>query len=84
MKRVGTAAQDISKQVADGNFQAGIHMYDLTNDGVGIAPTQTLLPAEVIEAVNAAMAKVEAGEINVPNTVEELEAVYPGAFTLTE
>ena len=84
MKRVGTAAQDISKQVADGKFQAGIHMYDLTNDGVGIAPTQTLLPAEVIEAVNAAMAKVEAGEITVPNTVEELEAIYPGAFTLAE
>jgi hypothetical protein len=59
-------------------------MYDLTNDGVGIAPTQTLLPANVIEAVNAAMAKVEAGEITVPNTVEELEAIYPGAFTLAE
>jgi len=84
MKRVGTAAQDISKQVADGKFQAGVHMYDLTNDGVGIAPTQNLLPAEVIEAVNAAMAKVEAGEITVPNTVAELEAIYPGAFTLAE
>ena len=45
---------------------------------------RALLPAEVIEAVNAAMAKVEAGEITVPNTVAELEAIYPGAFTLAE
>ena len=59
-------------------------MYDLTNEGVGIAPTQNLLPAEVVDAVNAAMAKVESGEITVPNTIDELEAVYPGAFTLTE
>ena len=84
MKRVDTAAQDISKAVADGKFQSGVHMYDLTNEGVGIAPTQNLLPAEVVDAVNAAMAKVESGEITVPNTIDELEAVYPGAFTLTE
>ncbi len=84
MKRVDSAAQDISKQVAEGKFQAGVHMYDLTNEGVGIAPTQTLLPADVVTAVKDAMAKVEAGEIKVPNTIAELEAVYPGAFTLAE
>ena len=84
MKRVDTAVQDISKDVAEGKFEAGVHMYDLTNEGVGIAPTQTLLPEEVINAVNEAMKKVEAGEIDVPSTVAELESQYPGAFTLSE
>ncbi len=84
MKRVDSAAQDISKQVADNAFKPGVHMYDLTNEGVGIAPTQTLLPENVVSAVKDAMAKVEAGEIKVPNTIDELEAVYPGAFALAE
>lgn len=84
MKRVDSAVQDISKQVADGKFEAGIHMYDLSNEGVGIAPTQTLLPENVVSAVNDAMAKIQAGEITVPNSPEELEAIYPGVFALTE
>jgi hypothetical protein len=33
---------------------------------------------------NYEFSATEAGEITVPNTVEELEAIYPGAFTLAE
>lgn len=71
MKRVDVACQDISLAVLNGEFTGGIHQYNLSNNGVGIAPTQDLLTQEVIDAVNDAMAKIGAGEITVPTTNEE-------------
>lgn len=71
MKRVDVACQDISLAVLNGEFKGGVHQYDLSNNGVGIAPTQDLLTQEVIDAVNDAMTKIGSGEIVVPTTVEE-------------
>ena len=79
MKRVDVAAQDISKAVADGSFEAGVHLYDLSNGGVDLSPTRDLIPAEVLEYVENAKAKVIAGEIVVPTLASECEA-----FTLAE
>ena len=72
MKRVDTAAQDISLAVLNDTFQAGTHVYDLANGGVDIAPTRTLLSDEIIAAVEAAKAEIIAGTIVVPSSVEEL------------
>ena len=74
MKRVDVAAQDAAKAVADGTYEAGVHMYDLSNGGVDIAPTRDQIPAEVLEVVEAAKAAVIAGEIVVPTTIEECPA----------
>ena len=74
MKRVDVAAQEISKAVAAGEFKAGIHLYDLANGGVDIAPTRDQIPADVLEYVEAAKAKVIAGEIVVPTTAAECPA----------
>lgn len=83
MKRVDTASQDISKAVAEGTFAAGVHMYDLTNEGVGIAPTRDLLPDEVIAAVEQAMADIKDGKIVVPQNGDELAAALgEDLFTL--
>ena len=71
MKRVDVASQDISKAVAEGNFTAGVHMYDLSNGGVDLAPTRDHIPAEVLELVEAAKEAIIAGEKTVPTTVEE-------------
>ena len=71
MKRVDIAAQDICKAVKDGSFAGGVKTYDITNGGVDIAPTQDLLPAEVIEAVEAAKAGMLDGSIVVPTTIAE-------------
>ena len=71
MKRVDVASQDISQAVADGNFTAGIHMYDLANGGVDLAPTRDHIPAEVLEVVEAAKAAIISGEKSVPTTAEE-------------
>lgn len=79
MKRVDTAAQDISLAVLNDTFQSGTHVYDLANGGVDIAPTRTLLSDEIIAAVEAAKAEIIAGNIVVPSSVEELGE---GLFTL--
>ena len=70
MKRVDTASQDISRAVAEGTFTPGIHMYDLNNGGVDIAPTRDQIPAEVLEIVENAKAAIIAGEMTVPTTVD--------------
>lgn len=79
MKRVDVASQDISKAVADGTFTAGIHMYDLSNGGVDLAPTRDHIPAEVLEVVEAAKTAIINGEKTVPTSVEDCPK-----FTLAE
>ena len=71
MKRVDIAAQDVSKAVAEGKFAPGVMMYDLSNGGVDIAPTQTNIPAEVLKVVEAAKADIIAGNKTVPSTAAE-------------
>ena len=79
MKRVDVASQDISKAVAAGTFEAGVHLYDLSNGGVDLAPTRDHIPADVLETVEAAKAAIIAGEKAVPTTVADCPA-----FTLDD
>ena len=74
MKRVDTAVQDISKAVKDGSYTAGVHLYDISNSGVDIAPTQDLLTDDMIAAVEQAKADIISGKVTVPTTGAELEA----------
>ena len=79
MKRVDVASQDISKAVAAGEFVAGVHLYDLSNGGVDLAPTRDHIPADVLELVEKAKAAVIAGDVVVPTSVDECPA-----FTLDD
>ena len=79
MKRVDVASQDISKAVAAGTFEAGVHLYDLSNGGVDLAPTRDHIPADVLETVEAAKAAIIAGEKTVPTSVDDCPA-----FTLDD
>ena len=79
MKRVDTAAQDISKAVKDGAFTAGVHMYDLSNGGVDLSPTRDHIPADVLEYVEAAKQAIINGEKTVPTSVDDCPA-----FTLDD
>ena len=71
MKRVDVASQDISKAVKAGTFAAGVHMYDLSNGGVDLAPTRTHIPEDVLKVVEDAKAKIISGEKSVPTTVAD-------------
>jgi len=57
LKRVDTAVYDTIADQIGGTFSSGTALYDLANDGVGLAPyhaAEAAIPQEVKEAVNAA------------------------------
>ncbi len=72
MKRVDTASQDIAKAVKAGTFTAGVHMYDLKNGGVDLAPTRDHIPAEVLAVVEQAKKDIIDGKLTVPTTTAEV------------
>lgn len=72
MKRVDTASQDISKAVKDGSFAGGVHLYDLSNGGVDLAPTRDHIPADVLAVVEAAKADIIAGKLTVPQNAADV------------
>ena len=72
MKRVDVASQDISKAVADGTFASGVHLYDLSNGGVDLAPTRDHIPADVLTVVEQAKADIIAGKITVPTAAADV------------
>ncbi len=80
MKRVDNACYEVSMQVVNGEFAGGSLYFDLTNEGVGIAPSQDLIPADVLAAVDEATAAIIAGDVVVPKMVSDLED--PSLFTL--
>jgi len=83
LKRVDNAMFDLSKEVYDGTFKpGGTRVYDLSNNGVGYATTGNFIPQDVITEVEAMKAKIISGEFKVPATAAELEAMFPGAYTM--
>ncbi len=74
MKRVDNAIFDMIKQLKENKFEGGkAVVYNLSNDGVGIAPTtQKHVPDNILAEVDSLIAKIKAGEIVVPAT----EAAY--------
>lgn len=79
MKHVDVACQDICRAVKAGTFKPGIHLYDLSNGGVDIAPTRDHIPADVLEKVEAAKAAIIAGQITVPTTAADCPAFTLGS-----
>ena len=79
MKRVDNGVQDICKALKDGKFAGGVHKYSLTDGGVDIAPTTTLLTEEALKAVEQAKADILSGKIVVPTSTDDCPA-----FTLDD
>ncbi|MBT8328865.1 MAG: BMP family ABC transporter substrate-binding protein [Desulfofustis sp.] len=75
MKRVDNAIYDIGKRLIAGEFAGGeTVVYNLKNDGVGIAPTSDKhVPAKILKEVDDLVAKIKAGEIVVPATKEAFD-----------
>ena len=82
MKRVDNACYDSIKSLIDGTLESGVHVYDLAEGGVDIAPSQDLIAPEVIDAVNEVKEKIISGEIVVPSDKASYEAAHGDTYEL--
>lgn len=81
MKRVDNGVFNLCADLKADTLAGGQTVtYDLATGSVDIAPTQNLLSAEALAAVETARAKILSGEIVVPKTTEEFEAIYGKDF----
>jgi basic membrane protein A and related proteins len=72
MKRVDVATYTAVKAVVDGAFKGGNVVFDIKNDGVGLAPFHDVdgkVPADIKEKVTKLIADLKSGAVktNVPN-----------------
>ncbi|HKP69613.1 MAG TPA: BMP family ABC transporter substrate-binding protein [Pyrinomonadaceae bacterium] len=72
VKRVDNAVYDVVKEVLGGHFAGGFHVFGLDKDGVAYALDQynkPLIPQKTLDDVEAAKAKIVAGEIKVTDAM---------------
>ena len=82
MKRVDNAVYDSVESLINGTLEGGVVTYDLSMGGVDIAPTQDLLPEDVISAVEDVKQQIIDGEIVVPNDQASFEAAHGDGYEL--
>jgi len=74
VKRVDNAVYDIVKEVVEGRFKGGFHVYGLESDGVGYVVddyNRNLVSPDAIAAAEAAKKKIIAGEIKVTDAMAQ-------------
>lgn len=74
LKRVDVAVYSIIKDLKEGHFKGGVHVYGLENEGVDFALDQynkDLISTAVIEQVKAAKQDIIAGKVKVTNAMEK-------------
>jgi basic membrane protein A and related proteins len=74
VKRIDNAVYQIIQDLVSNNFQGGIHVYGLENEGIGYAMDQynkDLVPADVIAKVEEAKKKIIRGEIKVTDAMTQ-------------
>ena len=74
VKRVDNAVYDIVKEVVEGRFRGGFHVYGLESDGVGYVIddyNRTIVSSDAIAAAEAAKKKIIAGEIKVTDAMAQ-------------
>jgi len=74
IKRVDNAVYDIVKEVVDGRFRGGFHVYGLDSDGVGYVVddyNRALVSPDAIAVAEDAKKKIIAGEIKVTDAMAQ-------------
>jgi len=74
VKHVDNAVYDIVKDVVDGKFKGGFHVFGLDSDGVGYVVDQynrNLVSADAIAAAEEARRKIIAGQIKVTDAMAQ-------------
>lgn len=80
VKHVDTSVFDTIKQVKEGNFQAGDHVYDLKEGGVGLSDmkyTKKDIPADVLAKLEKLKQMVADGTVVPPSKVKDVAAFQP-------
>ena len=70
LKGVDTATYDVIQQVKDNQFKSGIQYFNLANNGVGIAKTNSVVPASIVTQVNDFASQIKSGTITVSATMQ--------------
>lgn len=71
LKGVDTATYDVIKQALNNQFKSGAQYFDLANNGVGIAPTNSVVPKSIVDQVNQLADQVKSGQIQVSATLSK-------------
>jgi basic membrane protein A len=74
IKRVDVATFTISEEVINGNFQPGVRVFDLHNEGVGYSDDAGNLTDELKAVADQYKEMIKAGDFVVPQTADEFEA----------
>ena len=77
LKKVDVGVYDTVKELSEGNLVGGEEkVYGLQEDGVGIPEsTKNLVSQDIIDYVNEMVKKIKDGDIKVPQTKEEYDAI---------
>ncbi len=74
VKRVDNAVYDVAKEVLEGNFRGGFHVFGLDKDGVAYAMDEHnagLIPDEVLRRVEEARSQIVDGSIKVTDAMAQ-------------
>lgn len=77
-KKIVQATYLAVESAVNGTFQGGTRIFDINDDAVGISPFHSfdsVVPQAVKDAVDKAIADMKAGNVKVPTTRAELEAM---------
>lgn len=80
---IGTALRNVhqlifdqAKKISDGTWEAGAYNWGIKEDAVGydLKDSNVELPQDIIDKVEDVKAKIVAGELQLPSTIEELDS----------
>ncbi|MEW6228280.1 MAG: BMP family ABC transporter substrate-binding protein [Bacillota bacterium] len=71
MKFVDNTIYTAIKQVLSGTFKPGINVLGLAEKGLGY--TKSLVPADIVSAVDALIQKVVSGQLVIPDKIEDVD-----------
>ncbi len=74
LKRVDVSVFETIKAYVEDRFEGGYATFDLSNNGVGYAATNTALISEFVAQLDELKAKIAGGEIVVPTNYAEYDA----------
>ena len=69
-KGVDTATYNVIKEALDNQFKAGDQYFDLSNNGVGMAPANSAVPKSIVQQVNQLATQIKSGQIKVSATMQ--------------